>query len=110
MVYFLAHDTLRAFKVGIAGLTSTRLTLFGDDGWKVLHTDAFDVGSDAHTVEKAVHRWWRDDLGLPAWLGRDDMGTRGGFTETICSDELTKHEVIGRLRAEVARVRSARAA
>jgi Zn finger protein HypA/HybF involved in hydrogenase expression len=110
LVYFLVNDTLRAFKVGIAGLTSTRLKLFGDDGWDVLHTDAFDVGVDARTVEKAVHRWWRDDLGLAAWLGPEDMGTRGGFTETICSDELTRYEVIHRLRAEAARVRLARAA
>lgn len=104
-VYFLEHRTLRSFKVGVTNVGTQRLAHFKADGWTVLHLELFDDGSHALAVEGSVKHWWRVDLGLPMWLGPDDMIRTGGWTETAHSDELTALECITQIRAEAGLLR-----
>ncbi|WP_104062308.1 zinc-ribbon domain-containing protein [Arthrobacter sp. 4R501] len=105
-VYFLEHRTLRSFKVGITNVGTQRLAQFKADGWTVLHTQLFDDGGHALAVEGAIKHWWRVGLGLPMWLGPEDMIRTNGWTETVHSDELTALECIGRIRSEAELLRN----
>lgn len=99
-VYFLEHPTLRALKVGITNVGTTRLAMFQTRGWIVVNLELFQRGADAAVVERAIKNWWRTELRLPVWLGTEDMGQTGGWTETINGDELTHFECIERIRRE----------
>ncbi|MGN7191981.1 zinc-ribbon domain-containing protein [Curtobacterium sp. SAFR-003] len=99
-VYFLEHEGFRAFKVGITNEGTVRLDLFQLEGWTVLNLERFDDGRLAMQVESAIKRWWRKDLGLPIWLGPEDMARTSGWTETISNEELTAYECIARIRLE----------
>ena len=99
-MYFLEHPTLRALKVGITNVGTTRLAMFQTLGWIVVNLELFQSGSDAVVVERAIKNWWRTDLLLPVWLGVEDMAQTGGWTETISSDELAHFECIERIRRE----------
>lgn len=105
-VYFLEHRPLRAFKVGITNVGTSRLDHFKADGWEVLHLELFDDGAHALAVEGAIKHWWRVDLGLPMWLGPEDMARTSGWTETAHSDELTVSECVAQIRAHAAQVRA----
>ncbi|TCK63132.1 zinc-ribbon domain-containing protein [Curtobacterium sp. PhB136] len=104
-VYFLEHRGLRSFKVGITNEGTVRLDLFQIEGWTILNLERFQNGAQALQVESAIKRWWRKDLGLPMWLGPEDMARTSGWTETISSDELTARECIERIRTEAAALR-----
>lgn len=105
-VYFLEHQGLRSFKVGITNVDTKRLEHFQADGWTVLYREHFSDGSHALAVEGAIKHWWRVDLGLPMWLGPEDMLRLSGWTETINSDELTALECIDRIRSQAELVRN----
>lgn len=106
-VYFLEHKQLRSFKVGITNVGTSRLDHFKSDGWTVLNLEHFEDGGHALAVEGSIKRWWRVDLGLPMWLGPEDMVRTSGWTETIHSDELTAVSCIARIRSEADLVRKA---
>src|ERR1700676_3742608 len=82
-VYFLEHRGFGAYKVGITNLGTNRLTAFQLRGWHILTLELFETGSHAQIVERAVKRWWRSDMGLPAFLGPADMPRTRGWSETI---------------------------
>lgn len=105
-VYFLEHKEFRSFKVGITNIDTSRLDHFKLEGWRVLNLEYFSDGSHALAVEGSIKRWWRVDLGLPMWLGPEDMIRTSGWTETISSDELTALECITRIRSEAEVLRS----
>jgi hypothetical protein len=105
-VYFLEHKALRSFKVGITNVGTNRLDHFRLDGWTVLNLELFDDGAHALAVEGAIKRWWRVDLGLPMWLGPEDMMRTSGWTETIHSDEIEAARCIAQIRHEAKLVRS----
>jgi len=108
VVYFLTHYHLGVYKVGISGKTTTRLADLKRDGWSAVHVEHFSLGADARTVEKAIHSWWRKDLGLPIGVGAEDMTRTGGHTETIDSSALPAEVIIARIKSESARVRAVR--
>lgn len=99
-VYFLEHKAFRSFKIGITNVGTSRLAHFKMDGWVVLHRELFENGGDALAVESAIKHWWRVDLGLPSWLGQEDMIRTSGWTETVSSEELTVLECIARIQRE----------
>ena len=80
----MTHPVLRAHKVGIAGVASTRLRHHRANGWDVYRTIDFRTGAEAHAVEQAVLRWMRDEEGWPPALS-----TGSGYTETVDGDEVT---------------------
>lgn len=106
-VYFLEHEVFSAFKVGITNVGTSRLDHFSADGWKVLYLELFEDGAHALAVEGAIKHWWRVDLGLPMWLGPEDMQRTSGWTETAPSAELDELECINRIRRESAYLRTA---
>jgi hypothetical protein len=83
VVYLLLNETFSAVKIGIT-TTSARTNRIRDHeraGWtlqKKWHTKS---GFDAELVETAILSWWRNVLGAPVALKREDMPS-GGFTET----------------------------
>jgi hypothetical protein len=105
-VYFLEHPELYAFKVGITNVGTKRLSYFKQDGWKVLNLERFENGTHAFVVEGAIKRWWRVGLGLPIWLGPEDMPRTSGWTETVHSAEVTVVECIARINLEASIVRA----
>lgn len=109
-VYFLEHKAFRSFKIGITNVGTSRLAQFQADGWIVLHRELFQSGSHALAVEGAIKHWWRVDLGLPNWLGPEDMIRTSGWTETVSSEELTALECVARIRHEAELARHAQTA
>lgn len=99
-VYFIEHLQLGAYKVGITNVDSNRLAHFQLRGWQVLNLELFERGADAAAVEQVIKRWWRLDLKLGPWLGQADMPTTGGWSETVCADEISAIECINRIHAE----------
>ncbi len=96
---------MRAYKVGITNVGTNRLAAFQLRGWQVLNLELFVVGTHAAVVERAIKRWWRADIGLPAYLGPEEMPQTGGWSETLSADGTTAIECIERFRrkATVAR-------
>lgn len=105
-VYFLEHKPFRSFKIGITNVGTNRLNHFEADGWTVLNLEHFENGAHALAVEGAIKRWWRVELGLPMWLGPEDMLRTSGWTETVHSQELTAHDCIARIKSEAELVRN----
>ena len=106
VVYLVRHDALRAYKIGVSGVGSLRLHQFASRGWNKLLVETFETGVDARSVERSVLLWWRQDLALPVWLGKEEMGRLAGFTETANADEIPQLGLIHRIRAESAWIRN----
>ncbi len=89
-VLYLIEDTARHVrKIGIAGLTTTRLAVWGRRGWHVSSTWDFPTGAAAYRVEQAVITWWRRTLCLTSKLVDED-----GWTETVDADSVTSEQVV----------------
>ena len=99
-VYFIEHQQLGAYKVGITNVGTNRLAEFQLRGWQVLNLELFERGADAAAVEQAIKRWWRLELKLAPWLGQADMPTTGGWSETVCVDEISAIDCLSRIHAE----------
>lgn len=83
LVYLITHPPLGAAKVGISDTAGSRLAEHRREGWQLLA--AFRVAADAAAaIEADVLSWWRDNLRLPPYLGRDQM-PQGGWTETAAA-------------------------
>jgi hypothetical protein len=66
----------------------------------VLNLELFTVGAHAATVERAIKRWWRSEIGLPACLSSEHMPQTGGWSETISVEGVAAAECIERIRTE----------
>lgn len=99
-VYLLEHTAMRALKIGITNVGTSRLASFQQRQWKVVNLELFESGREARSVELAIKRWWRIDLGLSQWLGQVDMPQTGGWSETISARELSVSECINRIKLE----------
>lgn len=105
-LYLLENPELAALKVGITGQGTRRIARFIDAGWVVTHLSFFNYGANARLIERAILRWWRRDLLLPAWLAAGDMNHLGGQSETVSSEEVTSPEVVLRIRDETRKLRN----
>lgn len=92
-VYLLTDARRGAHKVGVTGMGTSRLATHRVAGWAVVEMWQVDTGRSAYDVEQAVIRWWRHELGLPAFLADVD-----GYTETIDADIVTVLAVQDRIR------------
>jgi hypothetical protein len=97
LLYLIRHQEFRAVKVGITGPLSSRIQDFKSAGWDVLRAVVKGDGLAARASEMAMLRWWRDGLSLPPWLGPEEM-RNGGWSETVCLDELPLYEALSRMR------------
>lgn len=96
LVYLVTHESLGAAKVGICQASGPRLSEHVRLGWRVLASERVP-GERAIAVEKAVLSWWRVELGLPPFLGREEM-PQGGWTETVDLDAIDVAATVDRIR------------
>ena len=80
-------------KIGIANsaprkLYYDRLKDHGRRGWEVVGKWEFDLTQTAFEVEQGFLAWVRLELGLPQFLGPEEM-PQGGATETFSSTGLS---------------------
>jgi hypothetical protein len=95
LVYLVTHPSLGAAKVGVSDAAGERIAVHRRAGWQLLA--AFQVAADAAAaIEADVLRWWRGDLGLPAYLSRDQM-PQGGSTETVAACRVDLAATVARL-------------
>lgn len=95
VVYLVANADHGAVKVGIAALDGVRLKTHARYGWQALA--AIQVPGDrAVSIERAILSWWRTGLGLPRYLGSDEM-PQNGWTETVDADAIDIPATIARI-------------
>jgi hypothetical protein len=92
--YFIQNRELNARKVGIANQTSLRLENWVGLGWEVVHQVDSENGLHILNLETVTLRWIRKELGLPPFLGKEEMGRLGGWTETFSTESVANYEVI----------------
>jgi hypothetical protein len=99
VVYLITHPEWQAHKIGITNVSSGRLAKHARRGWVVYQTLETD-GDKAWDIEKAILSWWRDDMGMPAYLqpGVD------GHSETVSSSLISLEEVWSQVVAIAANI------
>lgn len=102
-LYFIENVTLGARKIGIGNTSSRRLQVWNRLGWQT-HYSFEGYGEDVLECERALLRWVRDELGLPPYLGKEDMRGRGGQTETFGSGGPSNAEIIQHARDTASRI------
>jgi hypothetical protein len=105
MVYLMTHAGHGATKVGITNRAGRRVKLHQRYGWQVV-TTVWVPGEVALRIEADVLNWWRLELGLPIYLGRNEM-PQGGWTETVDSSEIDLAITIRRVRQSGMKLRPA---
>lgn len=100
VVYLVAHQQLGAAKVGVSREGGYRLKEHLSRGWQVLVQESLP-GDRALHVEKEVLSYWRTDLQLPPFLGKQEM-PQGGWSETVDLDAVDIVITIVRIRQLVA--------
>lgn len=99
IVYVVTHREWAAHKVGIKGVQTARLRKHQKNGWQLYRTMYFADGAVAYSVEQAVLRWMRSDLGLGPFLA----APTDGWSETVDADALalpTMWEAVVRFAGE----------
>lgn len=103
--YFIEHKDFGAKKVGITNVTSSRLAMFQSKSWQIIKTYEFDEGFMARRLEVAILRWLRKDLQLPIYLGVEETGSGGGWSETFSGEAVSDSQVISRINLEITNLR-----
>ena len=86
VVYLMTNPGYGAVKIGITDADGSRVRKHKQRGWQSLA--AVNVpGEVALVIEAEILDWWRLDLGLLPYLGREEM-PQGGWTETVDSMEI----------------------
>lgn len=107
VLYFLTHDAFQARKIGITNRDGYRIGRFQKSGWLALKTVECANGHDATRVERALFDWIRKTHSLPIFLGREEVGSIGGWTETFSMEGPSDAEIIARIEAEFAKLEQA---
>ena len=99
LFYFLMSTSLSARKIGITNTERRydRIAAYGS-GWEVVFTTSHDDGQLVRDLETQVLRWLRKDVGLPPYLGKEEMGAAGGHTETFSMEGVSNREVLTKIR------------
>ena len=96
ILYFLKNDRLKAVKVGITGMATTRLArLNKEHGWEVIKQFEMKTGHDARKTEKIVLSWWREELFAPIGILPAEAGILGGWTETAPISSISVEDTLG---------------
>lgn len=95
-VYLLGNNGLGALKIGITDCSGLRLSLHQRRGWSPICT-VETPGDRALFIEKNILRWWRVELSLPPFLGRQEM-PQGGQSETVELDMINIPATIERIK------------
>ena len=108
ILYFIRHQALKASKIGITNRDNrhSRIERFRSHGWEVVGEWHGQDGFEILEAETKLFRWIRNDLGLPHYLGREELGSLGGWSETFASDGVESKKVIEMIEATLAEVRN----
>lgn len=96
--YFIENRELQARKVGIANQTSSRLNDWLSQGWQLLHEIRSDDGLHILNLETMTLNWIRNDLGLQVFLGKEETGRLGGWSETFSEDGVSGEKIIEKVQ------------
>lgn len=80
VVYLLRHEGMGALKIGVAGMTTSRIEIHGRHGWAEVARREVGSGTEALLMEGDVLLSWRAIGGVPH-LRPEDL-PQGGWTET----------------------------
>lgn len=102
-LYFIAHESLFARKIGItnSGAKNDRISNWKKNGWKVLYSASSENGRAILETETHLLAWIRNVHGLPPFLGREDMGKMAGWSETFSSEGPSDESVISEIRSRL---------
>jgi hypothetical protein len=90
-LYFIHHNELASFKIGIGnvGSVNDRLKSHINAGWTVISRHDFELGKTAITIEKAILKWIRNDLKIPIHLVNSQF-KHGGASETFSDESVSQ--------------------
>lgn len=93
--YLISHDDLKARKIGITNPDrgQNRIENWKKRNWKIIQTIESEDGSKILNLETQVLRWIRKELGLPPFLGPQEIGNIGGASETFSAEGPADSEV-----------------
>ena len=97
VLYVICCEAKHAAKIGIAGINSKRLTLWGNHGWQICLTQNFKSGGNARIVEQRVLRGLREE-GHASFLGKTDMNGMRGHTETFSTESVPVSHLVDCIR------------
>jgi hypothetical protein len=99
ILYLLTHLDLESHKIGITNINAKekRLEKHSKQGWIIYEKWLFENGNNAFEVEQELLSWIREDLNLPAYLGKTQM-PQGGYTETVDSKEIELSEIVQKVK------------
>lgn len=95
--YFIENLTFQARKVGIANTDSVRLENFIGEDWRIVRTYTIQEGGLVRDLETEILRWIRKDLDLPPYLGPEEMGRYGGWSETFSSEGPSNRTIVSKI-------------
>jgi hypothetical protein len=93
-------------RAGIASHASRtdRIAHHAFRGWKRIATWSTPTGFHAAAVELEILNWWRNDLGAPVALTKNEM-PQGGYTETVSHLHVGIAKTADKIESAVAAVR-----
>lgn len=100
-IYLLKHSDYRSRKIGITHQKSRRLGNWELAGWDVLGTWEDIDGEKALSVEESVLGVIRGVFGLPQFLGPEEMGYLGGWTETFSSEGASDEQIMALVESHI---------
>lgn len=92
-LYFISSHELGARKIGISNFEVKRLAEY-EAHWATVKLWNHGSGLAIAQIETQTLNWLRKVKGMPQYLGREEMGQAGGFTETFSFDGVSDFEVI----------------
>ena len=94
LFYFISNRKLRAKKIGMTNpdRKTHRLLRYGAD-WSVIQTWYSRDGDSIQTLETSALRWLRKEKSLPPYLGKEEMGKNGGWSETFEASGASDEEI-----------------
>ena len=83
VIYLLRRDDYFVLKIGVTtkATKASRVERHEGYGWTVVAQWNVPTGDDAEQIEGLVLQWWRDVLGAPIAITREQM-PQGGWSET----------------------------
>lgn len=103
LLYFVEHEQLNHFKLGIMGTETNRLREHKSKGWSVIETWDFDYGYEANYVEQYCLELI-EDAGVPNRVKKKEM-PQGGHKETFKRGHFEREDVFSLVLSEIEKER-----
>jgi hypothetical protein len=100
LLYVIRHDEWMVVKIGIQGMDTNRIDQHLRNGWRLMYRWSIRTGIQAREIEQEILSWWREEIGAPPALYREQM-PQAGHTETVSLRFVSLREI--RTRVETLR-------